>query len=133
MPRHLSRLVMIMGVVAAITVIGTAVALHRTDLAALDNISQVIGAFISAISLGLTIKNRSESGLTMRAGVLRAAAAALPHAMRDRYVEEWRGELYDLRAEGARWWRRVAHLLGLVRGCARLAVIARRDQQKAVD
>lgn len=40
--------------------------------------------------------------------LLRLIIMLLPAGTRDRYLEEWRGELYDLRADGAPWpltWR----------------------------
>lgn len=40
--------------------------------------------------------------------LLHLAGLLLPAPSRQRWMEEWRGELYDLRAEGARWWSRAA-------------------------
>ncbi|MEU7617255.1 hypothetical protein AB0B27_14345 [Micromonospora rifamycinica] len=46
--------------------------------------------------------------------LLRGAAGLLPGWAASRYREEWVGELYDLRAEGAPWWRRAGYLLGIL-------------------
>ncbi|WP_194822397.1 hypothetical protein [Micromonospora sp. S-DT3-3-22] len=55
--------------------------------------------------------------------LLRGAAGLLPGWAACRYREEWAGELYDLRAEGASWWRRAGYILGiLLCGVPKLAV-----------
>lgn len=55
--------------------------------------------------------------------LLRGAAGLLPGWAACRYREEWAGELYDLRAEGAPWWTRTGYLLGiLLLSAPRLAV-----------
>lgn len=46
--------------------------------------------------------------------LLHGAAGLLPGWALCRYREEWAGELYDLRAEGASWWRRTGYLLGIL-------------------
>ncbi|MEU5549029.1 hypothetical protein ABZ738_04600 [Micromonospora sp. NPDC047793] len=65
---------------------------------------------------------------------MRWATGLLPGEAADRYREEWLGELYDLRAEGASWWRRVGYVLGIV-VCSvpRLAVSLRLRRYWAVD
>jgi hypothetical protein len=51
-----------------------------------------------------------------------------------RYREEWARELYDLRAEGARWWRRAGYVVGVVLWAAPvLAVTLRLRPQRAAD
>ncbi|WFE56657.1 hypothetical protein [Micromonospora sp. WMMD712] len=58
--------------------------------------------------------------------LLRGAAGLLPGSAVSRYCEEWTGELYDLRAEGAPWWRRAGYVLGiLLCSVPRLAVALR--------
>ncbi|MFI2577463.1 hypothetical protein ACH5AJ_35320 [Streptomyces rochei] len=55
--------------------------------------------------------------------LMRGAAGLLPGWAACRYREEWAGELYDLRAEGAPWWRRAGYILGILLFSApRLAV-----------
>jgi len=66
--------------------------------------------------------------------LLSLVAALLPVTSRMRYLEEWLGELYDLRAEGAPWWRCVGYIAGIVAGAApSLAVVLRRSGRRAVD
>ncbi|HYN96662.1 MAG TPA: hypothetical protein VES42_22705 [Pilimelia sp.] len=58
----------------------------------------------------------------------------LPVPDRQRWLEEWRGELYDLRADGARWWRRAAYVADIVlRGAPRQAITLRRQGHRAVE
>ncbi|MEV4773122.1 hypothetical protein [Micromonospora humida] len=66
-----------------------------------------------------------DAGILPGAGgmvLLRGAAGLLPGWAACRYREEWAGELYDLRAEGAPWWTRVGYLLGVLLCALRLAV-----------
>jgi hypothetical protein len=66
--------------------------------------------------------------------VARLGVLLLPRSSRCRYLEEWRGELHDLRADGAPWWRRVGHVARLGLQCAPLtAFVLRRSARRAVD
>jgi hypothetical protein len=47
------------------------------------------------------------------AAVLCGAARLLPDAAQGRYQEEWRGELYDLRADSCRW-DRIRYVTGVL-------------------
>lgn len=67
-------------------------------------------------------------------GLLRLIIVLLPAGVRDRYLEEWRGELYDLRADGQPWWRRTAYILDIaLRGAPRQAVTLRRRGRRAIE
>ena len=65
--------------------------------------------------------------------VARGAGRLLPATVRETYVEEWRGWLYDLRVDGAPWYRRLLELLSIVLAAPRLAVTLRLAGQRAVD
>jgi hypothetical protein len=66
--------------------------------------------------------------------VARLGVRLLPRSSRARYLEEWRGELHDLRAEGALWRHQVAHVARLIAWCApRTAFVLRRNARRAVD
>jgi hypothetical protein len=74
------------------------------------------------------------AGRSTASGLLRGAARPLPGAAQARYLEEWRGELYDLRGEGARWWRRAGYVAQVLLFTAPvLAVTLRLSARKAVD
>ncbi|MFJ8691075.1 hypothetical protein [Micromonospora wenchangensis] len=85
------------------------------------------GSFVSLIASLVILKGGGErnAGLRPESGgavLLRGAAGLLPGWAACRYREEWAGELYDLRAEGAPWWTRVGYLLGVLLCALRLAV-----------
>lgn len=62
------------------------------------------------------------------------ATRLLPPAHAERYAEEWRSELYDLRAEGARWYKCASFVAGVLT-CAvpKMAVILRLGRRRAVE
>ncbi|MBO4161373.1 hypothetical protein [Micromonospora antibiotica] len=81
-----------------------------------------LAAFVAVLNVAdeLNAGARPGSGGTV---LLRGAAGLLPGWAVCRYREEWAGELYDLRAEGAPWWRRAGYILGILLFSApRLAV-----------
>jgi hypothetical protein len=58
----------------------------------------------------------------------------LPNGAAERYAEEWSAELFDMREEGERWYRRLGYIL--VIACIsvpRLAVVLRFSRSKVVD
>ena len=71
--------------------------------------------------------------VSMSLGALRGAAGLLPGRSRSRYLEEWRGELYDLRADGAWWWQRAGYIIGVLYAASALAITLRRSRARAVD
>jgi hypothetical protein len=67
------------------------------------------------------------------AALLSGAARLLPDAVRSRYQEEWRGELYDLRADSGRW-DRISYVTGvLLYAAPALAVTLRLSPTRAVE
>ncbi|SNY38343.1 hypothetical protein [Paractinoplanes atraurantiacus] len=76
--------------------------------------------------------NRSDADRTAT-NVIRFAVIVLPADMRERYLEEWRGELHDLRAEGVSRWRRALFVGDLLRASVPLAITLRRDRRRQVD
>ncbi|MGY3520959.1 hypothetical protein ACVMYR_32165 [Micromonospora sp. PTRAS2] len=88
----------------------------------------VIGNAVVAVLAGFIIAPdlRGRIAGAGTAMLLRGAAGLLPGSAVSRYGEEWMGELYDLRAEGAPWWSRVGYVLGiLLWSVPRLAVALR--------
>ncbi|HYN96661.1 MAG TPA: hypothetical protein VES42_22700, partial [Pilimelia sp.] len=76
---------------------------------------------------------RSTTG-SVGSGLLGRAAGVLYGDVGTRYAEEWRGELYDLRAEGARWWQRAGYVIGVLLWAAPVvAVTSRLSRARAVD
>jgi len=66
-------------------------------------------------------------------GLLNLAAGLLPGTAGPRYREEWLGELYDLRADGAPWRSRAHYVLGVLCAAPRLAISMRLHPTRAVD
>lgn len=62
------------------------------------------------------------------------ATMLLPRSARLRWLEEWRGELYDLRADAEPWWRRAAYVIDVVfRSGPHLAVSLRLRRGRVTD
>jgi hypothetical protein len=109
---------------------GAVLAQAGTLVIVLAGIAGVGGAAIG------TAKGTTRPGTAGRAanGLLRAGAALLPDGAGNRYAEEWCGEFFDLRADGARWWNLLAYVLGiLLRAVPVLAVILRVGRARVVD
>jgi hypothetical protein len=126
------------GVLVAAVAVAVAANTGRTAAVAAANTAlfatlTVIVTVIVTIAASLAVRNgwlRRPS----RPGMVRGAARALPSAARARYAEEWAGELYDLRAEGARWWQHASHVVGVLLYAAPvLAVTLRLSRVRAVD
>lgn len=63
----------------------------------------------------------------------RAAGWLLPAKVRERKVEEWQSELWELHDAEESWYRRLGHVLSIVRAAPHMAVIYRWGRQEAVD
>ncbi|MDT5039196.1 MAG: hypothetical protein QOE51_181 [Actinoplanes sp.] len=91
----------------------------------------------SARPLPVLLPNRLHSPRTVSISaesLLRVIATLLPGPARHRYLEEWRGELYDLDAEGTPWWRQAGHVVGVVLCAAPvMAVTLRLRRTRVVD
>lgn len=67
-------------------------------------------------------------------GLIHLMSALLPSNLRGRYIEEWRGELYDMRMEGAPWRNCVIQVVVIaLQAVPRLAVTLRQAVRKTVD
>jgi hypothetical protein len=67
-------------------------------------------------------------------GLLQMSVAVLPEPERQRWLEEWAGELYDLRSDGESWWRRAIHVAAItLRAAPTLAITLRIHARKAID
>jgi hypothetical protein len=69
----------------------------------------------------------------MTTRLLTFVAIGLPSASRERYTEEWHGELHDDRAEGLSWSARTGTLLRILRRAPALAFTLRAGKQRAVE
>jgi hypothetical protein len=87
-----------------------------------------------SVAAGKEAAARNPSWPGRLVGLLQVIAMVLPVDSRDRYFEEWHGEFYDLRAEGASWWRCVGYVAGIMFGAVpALTVTLRRGDRRAVD
>ncbi|MGX6606090.1 hypothetical protein ACWKSP_28770 [Micromonosporaceae bacterium Da 78-11] len=123
---------------------GAVILFFRASIGSTDDVASKLSLFLPVVlavfllfSLNfayLAIKVLPRLWSRVGASMVRGAAGALPRERRARYVEEWRGELYDLRAEGARWWQRAGYLATILLYVAPvLAVTLRLSRTKAVD
>lgn len=69
---------------------------------------------------------------SLQARAARSSARLLPAGVAARYAEEWAGELYDLRAEGASWWRRARHVTGILLCAVPLLAVQLRPRPRRV-
>lgn len=132
--RRLRRVVVLGGGVAFV-VFGF-VFFGRTD-SANSNVFVVISSTLSAVSFSANLFAERHGRTAARKagpGFLGAAARLLPGSAAAWYQEEWRGELYDRRADGERWWRRAAYVCSILLYCApTLAITLRLSRTRAVD
>lgn len=109
----------------------------RSDAEGPAAILILVGAAVVAawIQHALFPETDSDSGSRAVKNLLfRAAGLLLPGPAATRYAEEWAGELYDLRAEGASRWRRFRYVTEVLhRTAPALAVTLRLNARQAVD
>jgi hypothetical protein len=92
--------------------------------------SGILTGAVVVVALAFALRRPAAAG----SGLLRAGAALLPDGAGARYAEEWCGEFYDLRSDGARWWMRLAYVAGVLgRAVPVLAVTLRLSRARAVD
>lgn len=112
----------------------TVLAVVATVLAVAATVLAVASAVVAAADAGVIVGGENRRFVSVGSGTLGCAARLLPGRTGPRYLEEWRGELYDRRADGERWWRRAGYVAGIVLYAVPiLAVTLRLNRVRAVD